>query len=185
MYIRTSSPGSGIWHHFTSYTAGKHRYRLRCPRPSTSWTGGLSVSRCPSPAMSLHHMDTYDTVAACRDVLAFWIIFPLGILRRSRIRLREDMKAMEVYGWVLTTLVTVMAPMTPFISEQMYQNLMNTGDSIHHKDWPIAGQRRATRDMSWKKRCNLSAIVCASGHAQRKNSFSSGPATGPESANNK
>ncbi len=129
------------------------------------WLVGLTQSLTRDVT---HHMDTYDTVAACRDVLAFLDHISTWYLRRSRIRLREDMKAMEVYGWVLTTLVTVMAPMTPFISERMYQNLMNTGDSIHHKDWPIAGQETSDKGHELEEKMQFVRDVCASGHAQRK-----------------
>ncbi|MDP1721982.1 MAG: isoleucine--tRNA ligase [Candidatus Gottesmanbacteria bacterium] len=129
------------------------------------WLIGLTESLVRNVS---RNMDTYDTVAACRDVLVFLDHVSTWYLRRSRTRLREDPRAMEVYGWVLNRLVTVMAPMTPFISERIYQNLMNTSDSIHHVDWPSETQDVGLKTQELGEKMQLVREICALGHAQRK-----------------
>lgn len=113
-------------------------------------------------------MDSYDTVAACRSVLGCIDQLSTWYLRRSRIRLREDPHAMEVFGWALSTLVKVMAPMTPFISERIYQNLMNIGESVHHTDWPVERKESGDKGQETREKMQLVREVCAQGHAQRK-----------------
>ncbi|MBI5620401.1 isoleucine--tRNA ligase [Candidatus Gottesmanbacteria bacterium] len=129
------------------------------------WLLGLTTALVGEVTKAL---DSYDTVAACRAVVQFIDHCSNWYLRRSRTRLREDATAMNVYGWVLKTLVTVMAPMTPFISERLYQNLMNATESVHHEQWPseIANSKNQTPNM--EEKMELVREVCAMGHAQRK-----------------
>ena len=77
------------------------------------------------------------------DELSRWYV------RRSRRRFwkseaDEDKKAgyTTLYA-CLTTLVKLLAPFIPFVAEEMYQNLVRSGnpdaaESIHHNDWPVA-----------------------------------------------
>ncbi|MEK7543797.1 MAG: isoleucine--tRNA ligase [Patescibacteria group bacterium] len=113
-------------------------------------------------------LDTYDTVAACRAVFTFIDNLSTWYLRRSRTRLREDPATMEVFGWVLKILVTVMAPITPFLSERIYQNLMNTSDSVHHTDWPEEIVKSKDQIANMVEKMKMVREVCAIGHAQRK-----------------
>ena len=48
------------------------------------------------------------------------------------------------------TLAKLLAPYTPFIAEELYQNLVRSVDaaapaSIHLCDWPVADMPRSTR----------------------------------------
>jgi isoleucyl-tRNA synthetase len=113
-------------------------------------------------------MDSYDTVAACRHVLAFINHISTWYLRRSRVRLREDGEiAMDVFGWALKTLVLVMAPMTPFISERLYQNITNTAESVHHADWPDYNTPEEECTVL-NARMAFVRSVCELGHSLRK-----------------
>jgi isoleucyl-tRNA synthetase len=65
-------------------------------------------------------------------------------LRRSRDRLKGDdaadaHMALRTLHTVLLTLVKLGAPVTPFITEKMYQELRRKSDpvSVHHCDWPL------------------------------------------------
>jgi isoleucyl-tRNA synthetase len=49
--------------------------------------------------------------------------------------------AQKVFGWVLHVLVRVMAPVTPFITETIYQNLVANPDSLHLSAWPDTDTR--------------------------------------------
>lgn len=81
-------------------------------------------------------MDTYDTVKGCRLLQDFVTDISTWYLRRSRERLRTDKGAQSVFGWVLITLTRLLAPIVPFLSERMYQNMLN-GSSVHLQSWPV------------------------------------------------
>ena len=83
-------------------------------------------------------LDGYDTVLACRNISEFVDALSTWYLRRSRDRIRDDVHARNVLGWVIRELVKVMAPITPFITERIYQNLVAGDVSIHLAPWPTA-----------------------------------------------
>ena len=101
------------------------------------------VERCTA---SLQDSDTHAVtlaLAAFLDDLSNWYI------RRSRRRYwksTHDTDKHTAYATlyhVLVKLIKVLAPLTPFVTEVMYQNLvraMQPGayDSVHHCDWPEA-----------------------------------------------
>ncbi len=81
-------------------------------------------------------LDGYDTVLACRSIAEFVDVLSTWYLRRSRDRIRDDIHARNVLGWVIRELVKVLAPITPFITERIYQNLVEGNTSIHLESWP-------------------------------------------------
>jgi isoleucyl-tRNA synthetase len=85
-------------------------------------------------------MDAYDTTTYCRHILAFLSELSTWYLRRSRDRIQSDASSQAVFGWVLDVLVRVMAPVTPFITESIYQNLVPSADSVHLAAWPEVSQ---------------------------------------------
>jgi len=131
------------------------------------WLVGLTTSLVAGVTKSL---DSYDTVAACRAISGFIDNCSTWYLRRSRVRLREEALAMDVFGWALKTLVTVMAPITPFLSERVFQNLMGTAGSVHHTDWPKEGQETSDKGQEVEEKMQVVRDICALGHAKRKES---------------
>lgn len=85
-------------------------------------------------------MDGYDTLTACRAIAEFIDDLSTWYLRRSRNRIKIDGVSQQVCGWVLVSLAKVMAPITPFISELLYQNVTDETQSIHLTSWPTAGE---------------------------------------------
>lgn len=83
-------------------------------------------------------MDSYDTSLTCRYIVEFIDDLSTWYLRRSRERLKNEASSMRVFGWVLEQLIIVMAPITPFITELIYQNIKTSESdiSIHLLDWP-------------------------------------------------
>lgn len=81
-------------------------------------------------------LDGYDTVLACRKISEYIDALSTWYLRRSRERIRQDQTARNCCGWMLRELVKVMAPITPFITERIYQNVAEGGMSIHLAAWP-------------------------------------------------
>jgi len=81
------------------------------------------------------YLDNYNTVNACKQIQSYVNDLSTWYLRRSRERLKTDKKAQNTFAWALIQLSKVMAPITPFISETIYQNL-GFNSSVHLTDWP-------------------------------------------------
>jgi isoleucyl-tRNA synthetase len=81
------------------------------------------------------------------DDLSRWYI------RRSRRRLQKsgnaaDYKAASAtLGYVLLSLIKLMAPFTPFFSESMYGALGGTKESVHLDEWPKAGKKKIDKKL--------------------------------------
>jgi len=92
-------------------------------------------------------MDGYDIAAAARaldgfvDDLSNWYV---RLNRRRFWKAGDDADKEAAYGTLytaLTTLARLLAPFTPFIAEELYQNLVRTQDeaapaSVHLSRWP-------------------------------------------------
>ncbi len=91
------------------------------------------------------HMDKYDIPNALDPILPFLDDASNWYVRRSRRRFwkseddgDKDM-AYRTLHYVLVRLAYVLAPFTPFLAEELYQNLTGDEESIHLKDWMPAG----------------------------------------------
>ncbi len=89
----------------------------------------------------------YDAMAAARSVSAFIDELSTWYLRRSRDRMRSSADAVDrgrafaTLHAALVTVARVLAPVLPFLSEAMYQNLVvsvepSLPDSVHLTRWP-------------------------------------------------
>ena len=94
-------------------------------------------------------LDNYDTFTVTRRFEAFVDDLSNWYVRRSRRRFwksEADADKHAAYTTLytcLTTLTRLLAPLIPFVTEEMYQNLVRTVDedapeSVHHTDWPAA-----------------------------------------------
>ncbi len=106
------------------------------------------------------HLEGYDPTAASRalrdfvvDDLSNWYV------RRNRRRFwrsQGDADKLAAYATLYEALVTaakLMAPMAPFTSEELYQNLVRSLDdgapeSVHLADWPVADAARIDADLT-------------------------------------
>ncbi len=91
----------------------------------------------------------YDAVAATRAISTYIDDLSTWYLRRSRDRMRaaadpaDRDAAFATLHAALVTLARTIAPILPFLSETMYENLMvavvpDTPDSVHLTAWPAA-----------------------------------------------
>ena len=91
----------------------------------------------------------YDAAAATRDLEAFLDLLSNWYVRRSRRRFwkaEDDSDKAAAYFTLyeaLTTVTRLLAPFTPFLAEELYQNLVVAVDpqapaSVHLTDWPVA-----------------------------------------------
>ncbi len=90
-------------------------------------------------------MNSYDIATASRLIIDFVNELSTHYLRESRERLRSEDKAsqaVQIFGAVLKRLSLLAAPIVPFFTEVVYQNLVaDPKDSIHLEDWPTADKK--------------------------------------------
>lgn len=111
-------------------------------------------------------MDGYDTSSYARVIVGFINDLSTWYLRRSRDRLQTDTNSQQVFGWVLSVLARIMAPVTPFITESIYQNLVEDADSIHLSQWPAVKEKSIDGELV----AQMTQIrqLAERAHAQRK-----------------
>jgi len=87
-------------------------------------------------------LDKYDTVSAISKLSAFMSDFSNWYIRRSRDRVgfssQDEEDKNNFYSTtdkILATFSTVIAPIAPFISEEIYRNLTDK-ESVHLANWP-------------------------------------------------
>ena len=92
-------------------------------------------------------LDQYDTVSYCTEIITFIDDLSTWYVRRSRDRFKSAQEsvrkpAIQTLGYALATLAKVMAPITPFIAEEIHQTLRQASpkisESVHLELWPQA-----------------------------------------------
>jgi isoleucyl-tRNA synthetase len=116
-------------------------------------------------------LENYDTVTAVSLISCFINDFSTWYVRRSRERVgpaaesQSDKEACyQTYWFILKELARILAPITPFLSEEIYQNLTDM-PSVHLTDWdfPLKGA-----DVSLLEKMNKIRKICELAHAARK-----------------
>ncbi len=92
--------------------------------------------------------DRYDVPHASRPMREFIEDFSTWYVRRSRDRVRgdnvEDKKnALQTMRWVLREFSKMVAPVMPFIAEEIFQNVRRATNpqSVHLANWPIVEKK--------------------------------------------
>ncbi|MEM2272723.1 MAG: isoleucine--tRNA ligase [Candidatus Bathyarchaeia archaeon] len=97
-------------------------------------------------------------------------------IRRSRRRFwkseRDEDKnaAYTTLYTCLTTLIKLLAPFTPFLAEEIYQNIVRNVNpsapkSVHHNDWPIPNEKLIDEELM--KEMDIVVKICSLGRAAR------------------
>ena len=121
-------------------------------------------------------LDTYDPAGATVRLEQFVDQLSRWYLRRSRRRFwkseadSDKNAAYTTLHTALTTLVKLLAPFTPFVAEEIYQNIVRNIDpnapvSVHHCKWPTPDQ--SLIDASLTTSMDLAMQVCGLGHSAR------------------
>jgi isoleucyl-tRNA synthetase len=124
------------------------------------------------------HMDEYDPTNAGRRIQEFIDQLSNWYVRRSRRRFwRNEGDADKFSGYItlhtcLVTVAKLMAPLAPFVAEEMYQNLVcsvdsTAPDSIHLIDFPVADESLV--DLPLMEATQLAMKVSSMGRAARSN----------------
>ncbi|MCS7120202.1 MAG: class I tRNA ligase family protein [Candidatus Bathyarchaeota archaeon] len=98
-----------------------------------------------------YYLENYNPCDAAISIEKFVEDLSTWYIRRSRRRFwksEKDEDKSAAYRTLYTCLVTLaklLAPFIPFISEEIYQNLVRSVDlsapeSVHHNDWPISDE---------------------------------------------
>lgn len=86
-------------------------------------------------------LDAFDTVRTGRAVRDFVSDFSTWYIRRSRDRFKsegnEKLQVLTTAQHVLETLATLLAPLTPFIAEEIYKGAQGKEESVHLAVWPL------------------------------------------------
>lgn len=90
-------------------------------------------------------MEEYNIPKALENVLPFIDDLSNWFVRRSRRRfsknddLEDKKQAFTTLYYVLVYLSKLLAPFTPFLTEELYQKMTGSENSVHLLDWPSAG----------------------------------------------
>ena len=87
-------------------------------------------------------LDAFDATTGAREIITFVDDLSNWYVRRSRRRFWDgDARAFATLRECLVTVAQLLAPYTPFIADEIYDNLDGTLGSVHLTDWPEAGPR--------------------------------------------
>lgn len=104
-------------------------------------------------------------LAEYMDELSNWYI------RRSRKRFwksendNDKLAAYETLHFALLTYVKLLAPFTPFVTDEIYRNLSGEKESVHLDNWPEAGKKLI--DTEIEKQMKLAREMVEAGLSQR------------------
>lgn len=116
-----------------------------------------------------NYLDTYDVVRAGRALIEFVSELSTWYIRQSRDRFRQTAtreQSSQVLNTVLVTLSQLAAPITPFFSELIYQNIVEANSSLHLTDWPTTNAKLI--DEKLEQQMTLVQKICEKAHAIRK-----------------
>ncbi|UCE43710.1 MAG: isoleucine--tRNA ligase, partial [Candidatus Bathyarchaeota archaeon] len=122
------------------------------------------------------NLERYDPYNATEGLEQFVDELSRWYVRRSRRRFwKSEADVDKKAGYTtlytcLTTLVKLLAPFLPFLTEEIYQNLIrsvkpNAMESVHHSDWPMADT--ALIDKELMKDMKLAVEACGLGRSAR------------------
>lgn len=117
-------------------------------------------------------LDSYDTIVALERLRNFVADFSTWYIRRSRERIgpsAENVQDKDSFYvtcyFVLTTLCKILAPFSPFISEEIYRGLTHE-ESVHLTYWPKINEK--LRNKKLEKEMILARQIVEAAHAKRK-----------------
>lgn len=117
-------------------------------------------------------MEGYDVVGITRPLAAFVDNLSNWYVRLSRRRFWEgEADAIHTLHEVLVTISQLLAPLTPFIAEEVYQNLATGSvagapDSVHLSRWPAVNAAHIDEQLS--QDMDLVQRITSLGHAARQ-----------------
>ncbi len=108
-------------------------------------------------------LENFDAFLATQKIEKFVNNLSTWYVRRSRDRIGPDFY--QTLYEVLVSLCKILAPFTPFLSEEIFQNLTGK-ESVHLEDWPNVDEKLI--DENLEKQMEQVRKICEMGHAARK-----------------
>ena len=138
--------------------------------PLDAWLLSITQSLIEDVSKGL---DTYDLSGAIDPIVKFIDELNNWYIRRSRRRFwksendNDKAEAYEALYIALKTLAKVAAPIVPFITEEMYQNLKSPEDkeSVHLCSYPVANKAWKNEELEFKMETVQKAV--SMGHSLR------------------
>jgi isoleucyl-tRNA synthetase len=110
------------------------------PTPPTDLDRWVLSRLSGTVAAVTERLDAFDATAGAREIATFVDDLSNWYVRRSRRRFWEgDARAFATLRECLVTVAQLLAPFTPFIADEIYDNLDGSAGSVHLTDWPGAG----------------------------------------------
>lgn len=99
--------------------------------------------------IATERMENYDTTTAGRAIGEFVDDLSNWYVRASRKRFyAPDGAAFSTLHECLVTVSKLVAPLTPFLADELFDNLDGSEPSVHLCDWPEAGER--DEELEWQ-----------------------------------
>ncbi len=87
-------------------------------------------------------LEAFDATAGSRAIASFVDDLSNWYVRRSRRRFWDgEAAAFATLRECLVTVSQLLAPFTPFVADELYDNLDGSEPSVHLTDWPVPGPR--------------------------------------------
>jgi isoleucyl-tRNA synthetase len=118
------------------------------------------VSRLQVTAeLAIDRLDDYDTTLAGRAIAAFVEDLSNWYVRRSRRRFWDgDPAATRTLHRCLVTVAKLVAPLTPFVADAVYENLDGSELSVHLCDYPDPHPALRDEELEWQMQVARDAV---------------------------
>jgi isoleucyl-tRNA synthetase len=109
--------------------------------------------------IAIGRLDDYDTTTAGRAIAGFVEDLSNWYVRRSRRRFWEgDPTAFAILRECLVTVSKLIAPLTPFIADEIYERLDGAEPSVHLCDYPVPAEESRDEQLEWQMQIARDAV---------------------------
>ncbi|MDA3837305.1 MAG: isoleucine--tRNA ligase [Nanoarchaeota archaeon] len=97
------------------------------------------------------YMEEYNTVKACSEIKKYIDDLSTWYVRNSRDRFNDSNEvARKTLRYVLEKTTKIMAPITPFASEKIFQDMNGLEKSVHLEDWPKENKNLINEELEFQ-----------------------------------
>jgi isoleucyl-tRNA synthetase len=149
-----------LWNTYSFYVlyANVNGAQLDGEREPTDLDGWVLSRLAATVERVIERMDDYDTTFAGRAVADFVDDLSNWYVRRSRRRFWDgDPAAFATLRECLVTSAALLAPLTPFVADEIYENLDASEPSVHLCDFPEPGAR--DEELEWQMQVARDAVA--------------------------
>jgi len=94
-------------------------------------------------------LEKYDTIKACTAIKTYINDLSTWYIRNSRDRFNDnDKTARKTLRYVLEKITKILAPILPFATEKIYQDIAGKKESVHLQDYPKTNQKLIDKNLN-------------------------------------